>query len=72
MTSESSNRPNLTIYSKKKRIKLVKGGGIDYLCGTGSLGKFGGTVKSFPFKQQRKQNEGQEVYIMGVKELTRV
>lgn len=31
MTSESSNRPNLTIYSKKKRIKLVKGGGIIYV-----------------------------------------
>lgn len=28
MTSESSNRPNLTIYSKKKRIKLVKGEGL--------------------------------------------
>lgn len=28
MTSESSNKPNLAIYSKKKGIKLVKGEGL--------------------------------------------
>lgn len=28
MTSEKSNKPILAIYSKKKEIKLVKGGGL--------------------------------------------
>lgn len=28
MTSESSHKPNLAVYSKKKGIKLVKGEGV--------------------------------------------
>lgn len=31
MTLESSNKPNLAIYSRKKGIKLVKGEGIIYV-----------------------------------------
>lgn len=40
MTSKSFNKPILAIYSKKKEIKLVKGGGIIYVVQAywGSLG----------------------------------